>query len=117
MFVSNIGLISPVPSGATGISNVINTNGLNSGSVGLISDHAGTLSVQRFIDATAQVPIGSALTQTLVANTPNSVSWGIGLASAASTAPSVPIGSIIVSFINSPGAVANLTSVTVLLSP
>jgi hypothetical protein len=95
-----IGLATPVAAGATGNSLVINCQGLFNGSVGLSSDHAGTLSVQRYVDALGVIPLGPALTD---ATSPYSVNWADGFAS----------GSIVVSFINSAGAVANLSNITV----
>lgn len=109
MFVpaATIGLATPVGISATGNSLLVNTQGQFKGSAGLVSDHAGTLSVQRYADAAGLVPLGAALTQALVATVGNSVAWSDGL----------PCGSIIVSFINGAGAVANLTSITVNLGP
>lgn len=106
MYMTNIGLASTVASGATANSNVIRTLGQNKGSVGLTSSHAGTLSVQRYVDANAITPLSTALTVAVVAGTPVSVGWADGL----------PSGSIVVSFVNSAGAVATLTNVSVLLS-
>jgi hypothetical protein len=104
---ATIGLATPVADGATGVSNVINTQGLNKGSAGLISSHAGTLSVQRYSDAQGLIPVGAALTVALVATVGNAVGWSDGL----------PIGSIQMSLINGAGAAANLTSITVNLGP
>lgn len=104
---TSIGLATPVGDGATGVSNVINTQGLFKGSAGLISDHAGTLKVQRYADAAGLIPVGAALTVALVASVGNAVGWSDGL----------PCGSIQVSVINAAGAVANLTNITVNLGP
>lgn len=107
ILASQIGLATPVADGATGVSSVINVQGLFKGSAGLVSSHAGTLSVQRYADAQGAIPVGAALTVPLVATVGNAVGWSDGL----------PIGSVVVSVINSAGAVANLTNVTVNLGP
>lgn len=104
---STIGLAASVSAGATANSSVIPTNGQTRGTVGLQSSHAGTLNVQRYVDANGVIPLGTVITVAVVAATPNSVSWADG----------DPSGSLIVSFVNSAGAVANLTNVTVLLAP
>lgn len=73
----------------------------------MTSSHAGTLNVQRYLDAKAVIPLGALITTAVVAATPISVSWADG----------IPAGSLVMSFVNSAGAVANLTNITVLLSP
>lgn len=107
MLVPTIISPSPIPASGTGVSPAINTQGMTRGNVGLISDHAATLSVQRYVDAAGLIPVSTALTVALVSAVGNAVGWSDGL----------PCGSIIVSVINSAGAVANLTSVTVNLGP
>jgi hypothetical protein len=47
---TNIGLGPQIADGATGNSSVFRTEGCASGTVALTSSHAGTLSVQRFVD-------------------------------------------------------------------
>jgi hypothetical protein len=98
---------NPVPISGTAVSAAINTQGQARGSVGMLSDHAGTLSVQRYVDGAGVVPLGAALSIALVAATPNAVGWSDGL----------PCGSIVISFINSAGAVANLSNITLNLAP
>lgn len=100
---ATIGLATPVGISATGNSLVIPTNGLSNGAVGLQSDHAGTLNVQRYVDAAGAIPLGAVITVAIVAATPKAVSW----------ADELPSGSIVVSFVNTAGAVANLTNITV----
>jgi hypothetical protein len=104
---ATIGLATPVGNGLTGNSAVINTAGLFKGVAGLKSDHAGTLSVQRYADAAGVVPVGAPLSVAVAANTPIAVGWSEGL----------PCGSIVMTFVNSGGAAANLTNVTVNLGP
>jgi hypothetical protein len=106
MFISAaaIGLLTPVAISATNSSLVINTQGLSKGSVGIVSDHLGTLSVQRYVDAGGVLPVGAAITDN---TSPYAVSWVDG----------IPCGSIVVSFINTAGAVANLSSIAVNLAP
>jgi hypothetical protein len=97
------GLPAQVAANATANSNVINTNGLTKGSAGLVSDHAGTLQVQRYVDANGQVALGALITDN---TSPYSVAWSDGL----------PCGSIVVSFVNTAGAVANLSNIAINLS-
>lgn len=103
----NFPISTPVGAGLTGTSGVINSQGLGKGAVGLQSDHAGTLNVQRYIDAAGVIPLGAVITVAVVAATPVGVSWADGL----------PAGSIVVSFVNSAGAVANLTNQAIQLAP
>lgn len=104
---ATIGLTTPVLASATTTSAAINTQGLTRGTVGLQSDHAGTLNVQRYADVAGVVPVGAVLTVAVVAATPITVGWADGL----------PSGSFTVQFVNSAGASANLTNVTAYLSP
>jgi hypothetical protein len=102
------GLPAQIPASGNAVSNTINTNGLTHGSVGLKSTQAGNLSVQRYADAAGVVPLSTAVSVAILANTPVSVGWSDGL----------PCGSIIVTVTNSSGTTAaNLTNVTVDLSP
>lgn len=108
------GLPAQVPAGSPGsvTSNVINTNGLNKGAVGLKSDQAGNLTVQRYADGAGQIPlpagVNGAPTVAIVANTPIAVTW----------ADDTPTGSIVVTVTNTNGSTAaNLTNVTVNLEP
>jgi len=104
---TNIGLGPQIADGATGNSSVFRTEGCTSGAVGVTSSHAGTLSVQRFVDEGGVTSLSTPLTVAVVANTPIAVGWADGL----------PCGSIVVSFINSAGAAANLTNISVNLAP
>lgn len=93
---------------ATVNSNVVITNGMTRGTVGLLSDQAGTLSVKRYVDGAGLVPVNSpTITIAVGANTPNSVGWADGL----------PCGSIIVTFVNGSGTTANLSNFVVNLTP
>lgn len=103
---TNIGLGPQIAISATGTSNVIRTEGRKSGSVGLTSDHAGTLQVQRYVDAFGVTALAAVLSVVVVAATPVSVGWSDGL----------PSGSLVVKFVNSAGAVANLTNIIVNLT-
>jgi hypothetical protein len=101
------GLPAQLNASQTLTSNPVVTGGLTRGAVGIQSDHAATLNVQRYIDAAGLVPIGAVITVALVANAPNAVSWNDG----------IPCGSVTVQVANSAGAVANLTNLTLLLAP
>lgn len=107
MFVQTAIAPAPIPASGTGVTPVIPTNGLSRGSVGVTSDHAGVLSVQRYVDAAGITALQPALTANVTGGTPASVGWADGY----------PVGSIIVSFINNAGAVANLTNLAVNLGP
>lgn len=102
-----ISIPTPVSASATATSGVVNPQGMSRGAIGLQSDHAGTLQVQRYVDSQGTVPLGAVLTVPVVAATPIAVGWSDGL----------PCGSLIVSFINSAGAVANLTNIAANLAP
>jgi hypothetical protein len=107
MLVTPTGLPSTVAANSTGSSSAINTLGMTRGAVGLQSTQAGTLTVQRYVDAGGLIPLSTPATAPLVANTPVSVGWSDGL----------PCGSIIISVANSAGSPATLSLATVLLSP
>jgi len=92
---------------ATVTSAVVNMQGFTRSAISLQSTTAGTLSVQRYVDAAGTVPLGTVASVALAANTPNSVGFYDGL----------PSGSLIVSFANSAGTTATLTNAAVLLSP
>lgn len=102
---AQVGLPTTATTGATVTGSAIPTNGWQKGAVGLTSDHPGTLSVQRYLDAGCTIPLGAAITVAVVAATAVGVSWQDG----------VPIGGVKVSFINSAGATATLSAVTGLL--
>jgi hypothetical protein len=108
-FVPSATIAMPTTANASATVNsaVIPTGGFTRIAVGLTTSHAGTLSVQRYVDAAGVTPLGTAITVSLVAATPNSVSAADG----------APSGSIVVSFVNSAGASATLTGATVLLAP
>jgi hypothetical protein len=108
------GLPAVVPAGSPGtvISNVINTNGMNRGAVGLSSSQAGNLTVQRYADGAGQIPlpavVNGAPTVAIVANTPIAVTW----------ADTTPTGSIVITVTNTNGSTAAaLTNLTVNLQP
>jgi len=101
-------LTTPVADGGTVTSAVISTRGLSRGAVGLKSDHGGTLTVTRYVDAQGLVPLNAGpAALAIAANVANSVGWSDGL----------PCGSIQIKFVNNAGAVANLSEVTVGLTP
>lgn len=104
---ASIGLTTPVNASATTTGATVKTQGNTRGAVSVASDHAGTLQVQRYLDAAGTIPIGALITQAVAAGTPNSVTWTDGL----------PALSFITSFVNSAGAVANLTNIGGGLSP
>jgi hypothetical protein len=102
-----VGLATQVPADGTELSNIVRTQGLTFGAFGLTSDQAGSLSVQRYLDANGQIPLGSPLTATLTAAVANSVSWTDGL----------PAVSLQITVTNSAGSAANLSNITLNLLP
>lgn len=75
--------------------------------VGVTSDHAATLNVQRYADLAGLVPVGPLMTQALVAATPG---W-------TGVADGLPYISFNVQIVNSAGAVANITNAMILTGP
>ena len=106
MLVS-VNLTTPVPGNGNVTSGPVNTQGLTRGAVGMKSDQAVTLSVQRYIDAAGLVPLGAAITVALAANVANSVNWTDG----------APATSIVITVTNAGGTQANLINVAVAFSP
>ncbi len=102
---SDIGLAAVAGAGATINSNVIPSYGWQKGGVGMLSDQAVTLTVQRYLDAAGQIPVGAAITGNLSANVAGSVSWSDG----------IPYGSFQVSVHNAGGTPANLSKVLALV--
>jgi hypothetical protein len=108
------GLPAAIPAGSPGTitSNVINTNGLNRGAVGLVSNQNGNLTVTRYADGAGQIPLAAGIpnpvTVAIVASTPIAVSWSDG----------TPTGSIAITVTNSnSSAPAALANVSVNLQP
>lgn len=60
-------------------SSVFSILGWPNGAVGVTSTQAGTLTVQRYLDAAGTLPLGAVITASLTANTAASVSWADGL--------------------------------------
>lgn len=104
---ANVGLPAQVPATGNISSSIITTSGLTRGAVGMKSSQAVTLSVQRYIDAAALVPLGAAITVALTANVANSVNWTDG----------APANSIVITVSNAGGTAANLSNVAVAFSP
>lgn len=75
--------------------------------VGVTSDHAGTLNVQRYADLAGLVPVGAVITIALVAATPKYVA----------VADEIPFVSFNAQIVNGAGAVANLTNAIILTGP
>lgn len=100
------GLAGPVPLSGNVKSALVPTFGWQKGGVGVKSDQAGTISVQRYLDQAGEVPVGAAITANLTANEAAAVTWSDGL----------PFGSFQATVTNgSASAAANLSEITVLL--
>lgn len=95
------GFPAQVADGATYNSDLLPANGPLA--VGLTSDHAATLNVQRYADLNGSTPVGALLTAALSANTPGYVSAEDGM----------PYLSYNVQIVNSGGAVANITAASI----
>lgn len=93
-----------IAAGATWLSGPISAASYNSIAAGATLSQAGTLSIQRDMDAAATLPIGAALSQTMTANVFATVALNDGL----------PFVSWQVSIHNTSVSVANLTNVTVI---
>lgn len=74
---------------------------------GATSDHAATLTIQRYADLAGNVPVGALISQAMSA----------GVAAWAGVADGIPYLSYVVSIINSAGAVANITNPIILTGP
>lgn len=102
---ANIGLSTSVAAAGTNPSAPISSNGYSAFAVGVTSSQAGTLTVQRYLDASATIPQGPALTATLTA----------AIAAVVNATDGVPFGSFTVSVSNTGTAAAALTNTGVLL--
>lgn len=99
------GIVSSIPTSGRIESNVIPSLGWQSGAVGLQSDQAGQLSVQRYLDQAGTIPVGEAIEASLIANMPGSVAWN----------DATPFGSFVVTIANSGSETAELNDLIVLL--
>lgn len=109
------GNISPTPptpapatiaGGGNWNSGIIPANGARSVAVSAELSQAGTLTLQRYIDAAGTIAIGAAIVQALSANVVGTVAANDGL----------PFSSFSVVVANSSGSVGNLTNVYILTS-
>lgn len=73
----------------------------------ILSDHAGSLTLQRYADLAGLLPVGALISQAVVANTPAS----------AGAVDGRPFLSFNVSFINGAGAVANIAALSIITGP
>lgn len=73
----------------------------------ILSDHAGTLTLQRYADLAGLLPVGALITQAVVANT----------AASAGAVDGRPFVAFNVAFINSGGAVANIQAFSIITGP
>ena len=102
---ADIGLSASVAASGGNTSNLIQSNGYGSLAVGATSSQAGTLTVQRYLDAAGTVQQGAALTASLTA----------GTAAVINATDGVPFGSFTVSVSNSGTSAATLSNVGLLL--
>jgi hypothetical protein len=103
--VAATGLAATIASSGSINSELIQTNGYKNIAFGITSDQAGTVSIQRYIDAEGTIPQGAAITGTLVAATALTVNNNDGAA----------FQSMMITVSNSAGSTANLTGVMLLL--
>lgn len=101
-----LGYPSTVADGATWQSDLLPA-GFAGATVGILADHAGTLQFQRYADLAGLLPVGALKTQAVTANTP---AW-------AGVNDGLPFIAFNVTFINGAGAVANITSFSILTGP
>lgn len=98
-------LPTSVAAGRTASSAVIPSDGYQKIALSVTSTEAGTLTLQRYLDASGTVPQGAALQASIAAGQPALVNAVNGL----------PFQSLTVSVSNSGGTGANLTNLVVLL--
>jgi hypothetical protein len=102
---ADIGLSTSIAASGSNLSNLIVSNGYGAFAVGVTSSQAGTLTIQRYLDAQGTIVQGAALTATLTAAT----------AAIVNATDGVPFGSFTVSVSNTGTAAATLTNTGVLL--
>lgn len=102
---ADIGLSTSVAASGSSTSSLIQSNGYGAFAVGVTSSQAGTLTVQRYLDAAGTVPQGAALTASLTA----------GTAAVVNATDGVPFVSFSVSVSNSGTSAATLSNVGLLL--
>ena len=103
--VHGINIANPIPHGGSASSEAIPSNGWQKIAVGVTSSKGGALSIQRYLDVAGTIPVGAAISTTLVAATANSVTATDG----------VPFLSFIVTITNTDGsAAATLSDLAVL---
>ncbi len=111
----NFGVIRAVPpipfpasiaDGATWSSDLMPAN-FGGVAAAATSDHAATLTIQRYADLAGLAPVGALMSQAMTANIAASVGTNDGL----------PYLSFAVSIINGAGAVANITNTSILTGP
>lgn len=90
----------------TWTSDPLPSNGARGIAAGATLDNAGTLEIQRYIDADGAIAIGAAQTQAMTSGVPATVAVNDGL----------PCGSFRVIVINGEASLANLTDVAVVQS-
>lgn len=73
----------------------------------ILSDHAGTLQIQRYADLAGLLPVGVLITQAVVANTPAS----------AGAVDGRPFLAFNVAFVNASGAAANIAAFSIITGP
>lgn len=112
--------VLPVPLPATlvattgsWVSGVILADGYKTVTVGVISTGAGAVTIQRWLDTTGNIPVGTLASSTLVANTANTVSVGIGSNGVIDNSPFI---GFTVTITNTSGSTATLTQVSFLMN-
>lgn len=100
-----MGLSTSIAASGSVASGVIQTNGYKAFAFATTSSQAGTVSIQRYLDAAATIPQGAPLTATLTAAT----------AAVVNATDGVPFQSAIVTVTNSGTVAATLTNTGLLL--
>lgn len=98
-------LATSINGSASVTSQVILTNGMKNFSFGITSSQAGSVSIQRYLDQAGLIPVGAAITASLVANT----------AAYADSVDSIPYQSMVISVSNSSGSSATISNCLLLL--
>lgn len=101
-----LGYPTVIADGATWQSDLLPA-GFAGATAGILSDHVGTLTLQRYADLAGVLPVGALISQAVTANTSAWVGANDGL----------PFLSFNVIFINGAGAVANIAAISIVTGP
>jgi hypothetical protein len=102
---ANIGISESIAASGNSVSNIIIMGGFKYFNIACKSTQAGTVSVQRYLDQAATMPVGTAITGSISANTAMNVD----------SVDNIPYQSMIITISNSGGSTATLSNCALLL--